>query len=31
VLKSVSSIDLNIEAVYGREAQEIDNFIMTAP
>jgi hypothetical protein len=31
VLQAVTSIDLNVEAIYGREAQGIDNFIMTAP
>jgi hypothetical protein len=30
VLKSVSSIDLNIEAVYGEEKQGVDNFVVTA-
>jgi hypothetical protein len=30
VLQAVTSIDLNVEAIYGREAQGIDNFIMTA-
>jgi hypothetical protein len=30
VLKAVTSIDINVEAIYGREKQAIDNFSITA-
>jgi len=31
VLKSVTSIDLNVEAIFGREKQGVDNFVMAPP